>query len=1297
MKTIKLLLLIFAVFTVFSVSSMEHISSAMTLETLEKDGSTVTHYNSADPVMIPVNYFEKSEEFRGVWVATVWDIDIKYTNETQFKAAFQELIDKVLGANMNAIVYQVRPQNDAYYDSDFAPWSRWITGTEGVDPGWDLMEYMIDTCHANGIEFHAWLNPYRVANSSSSEATVLASLHSENFAKQRPDLVVAGNISGSNYPYILNPGEPEVKTFIRDVIKELITLYDVDGVHFDDYFYPSSGISSDTATYNTYKEVGQSIEDWRRENINDVVRGVKEDVDAHNALNSKNVKFGISPSGVWMSGGAEGSNTSTIAHQSYTQQYADTKKWVEEEWVHYICPQIYRDFEHSLVPYADLVDWWASVVRGTNVDLFIGHGAYLAGNWETGEIKDQLRYNQKHPEITGSVIYSAKHINLSQMNDVVSDFWTTVPTNAWQTSNVTSPDFEIVGTKVGDVYTSDVTVTLTATDTIHYKIDDGDWLLYTTPLLFTNNYNALYTKAINGSLEESLVSSININIQKINNEIPSISITGDMIGDNYVVGAVVTITATEPIYVAINHGSVGEFVLYTGPITLDDDGGYLIRAKTIDAHGTSSPEDTLSVTTQSACSDNPVINITGTGNYPIFYEVSFTLSSDVAGIFYKINDGSWLSYSAPVTIDTEGTYIIYYKNDDECAVELSDTIYIDTTSPNDPTIDIVGSFDGTYYTEEITVELITDDETNSVMYRLHNGSTWSGWTEYTGLLDIIFNATYTIEYYTVDSALNVSDTMSTRIKVNIPPNETNLFVIRDGNFVNYYGTSVHIELPETYTEKTEEIRAVWVATVANIDIGIHSSEADYKGKLINMLNTVEANNFNTIFFQVRPMNDAFYPSSYAPFSRYLTGIEGQDPGWDILEFLIEEAHLRGIEVHAWLNPYRVSSGTADKVAQLALLADNNFAKLHPDLVIVDNSGKLILNPGEAQVRAYLKNVIQELIAAYDIDGIHFDDYFYSYNGMSDSQDEAAYLATKEDGQSLDDWRRENVNALIEEIHDSIQTHNINNDKNVKFGISPFGIWASGGEDGSNTSIYTLQSYKDQYADSKKWVEEGWLDYILPQLYWEFDHSAAPFADLVDWWAELTEANDVDLIIGHGFYRYDNDSWENDNELLEQIRYIAQYDSVIGSAFFSYKTLLSYDAEVLQAIERLNNYYWTEYATFPWESDVVKSEDPICEIDQELIDGQCVDIVDPPVCEADQTLVEGECIDNPPTCSTDQTLIEGECVDNTPICDDGYELLYGECVPIEEPTDNTVVTIVIVGASTISLGAILYFIRKFFFI
>ena len=361
MKTIKIILLFITVFTIISISSMENVQSSTTLVPYKKDGITLTHFWTSDPVMIPSTYVEKSEEFRGVWVATVYNLNMPlHINETQYKAAFQDLVDEVLANNMNAIVFQVRPNNDAFHDSAYAPWSKWLTGTEGTDPGWDVMQYMIDTSHANGVEFHAWLNPYRVANSTASESSVLSGLHSENFARQHPELVVAGDKdSHDRYPYILNPGEPEVKTYIRNVVSELMTMYNIDGIHFDDYFYPYSGISSDTATYNTYKDAEQSIEDWRRENVNDVVRGIKEDMDVHNLTNGTDMKFGISPFGLWGSGieGYSqtlpgGSNTSPNNLSSYLGQYADSKKWVEEEWVHYICPQIYWEFDHPTAPYA---------------------------------------------------------------------------------------------------------------------------------------------------------------------------------------------------------------------------------------------------------------------------------------------------------------------------------------------------------------------------------------------------------------------------------------------------------------------------------------------------------------------------------------------------------------------------------------------------------------------------------------------------------------------------------------------------------------------------------------------------------------------------------------------------------------------------------------------------------------------------------------------------------------------------------------------------------------------------------
>jgi len=1285
MRKIKLLFIILLAVMGLFLFQEEKVTASSPLIELTRGSTNIFHYDSTERVMIPQTYAEQTHEFRGVWVATVFSLNMPlHTSEAQYKAAYNELLDRVIAKNMNAILFQVRPQNDAFYESDYAMFSKWLTGTEGQDPGWDVMEYLVTRAHERGIEFHAWLNPYRVGNSSLSKQAFINTLHEQNYAALNPDLVVSGNPDGNGLnTYILNPGEPLVKEYIRNVVKELMTKYDVDGIHFDDYFYPYSGMSADTATYDTYKLPGQTIADWRRENINDVVRGVKEDVDLHNDTNSKDVRFGISPFGIWAGKNSMpgGSNTGATG-QSYSGQYADSKKWVEQGWVHYINPQIYWNFTHSTAPYADVVDWWASIVRGTDVDLIIGHSIANAASWLPDEIGTQLKYNQKHPEIKGSVMYSAAFLTGTNMNTVVNNYWQNTTLGTWATSNVPGPTYQLSGTYSGGAYSSNVTVTLTSTDQAYYRIGGGDWIIYTEPVVLTHQgTQTFFMKAINNLDEESLVSAVDVTIIKVNNVLPVISVTGTQIGSSYVLGSTVSVTSSSnTLWIAVNKGSVGPWNLYTEPYVLNQTGNYFIRTKTIDSNGIESAEVTRSISVVAETYPNPTLNIVGIGSDPYYQQADFSLSSTAPSYSYKINDGEWTIYSSPVSLTTDGTYIISYRNNDGASIVTSKTIYIDNVAPEDPTVTLTGEYDGWYYVEETTLEFEPNDVNDKIMYRIHNGSIWSAWSEYTEPLEFVINATYTVEYYAIDRALNVSDTLDQRIRLNAPISEDNLYVIRNGKIINYYNTTNPILLPQSYTEKSEEIRAVWVATVANIDIPLHTSEAQYKNEIIKMLDTLEKNNFNTMFFQVRPMNDAFYESDYAPFSRYLTGIEGQDPGWDVLGFIIEEAHKRGIEFHAWLNPYRVSNnGDLTKAEQLSLLHDDNFAKQNPNLVLQDLGGKLILNPGENQVRAYIKNVIQELMSKYDVDGIHFDDYFYSYSGMNNNQDAQTYENTKDTDQSLADWRRNNIDLLMEDLFYTIDTWNTTQDKKVKFGISPFGIWLSGGPEGSNTSPNALQSYKDQYADSKKWVENGWVHYILPQLYWQFDHSAAPFADLVDWWADLTLANGVDLIIGQGFYRYTEGTWTDDNELIEQIRYISTKESVVGVSLFSYRTLNSPNTKVVQTLERLNDIYWTTYPSFPWDSDVEKEEQPIvCETGYELIDGECVPI-------------------QPIECAPGYELVDGECVLIPPVeCEDGYELIDGECVLIEVPEEGLstpVIVAIAAGSSLVLLGVIALIVKK----
>ncbi len=1269
MKSIKRFIVVTLMMVCLVILGKPVVEADAPLVNLVRGSQTVYHYNTSTPVTIPETYTESDTEFRAVWVATVHQLNMpKHTSETQYKQAFVDLINRVKAKNMNAILFQVRPNNDAFYDSDFAPWSKWLTGIEGADPGWDVMQYMVDYAHQQGIEFHAWLNPYRVQNSSLTKEQMLSTLHNENFAKQNPDLVIAGNKDGSNvYPYILNPGEPEVKAYIRNVVEELITDYDVDGIHFDDYFYPYGGLTSDTETFNLYKESPtQVLADWRRENVNDVIRGVMEDIVSHNELNDRDVRFGVSPFGIWRSQG-EGSNTSTGTSQSYSSQYADSRRWVLEGWVHYICPQIYWSFQHSTAPYADLVDWWASVVRGTDVDLVIGHGIHNVDSWLSDEIETQLRYNQKHPEVKGSAFYSASFLTKPQINAVAQTRWTEKPLNVWPESSIEAPTVILTGTKDGSVYRSNVTATITSEHQIYVKINNGEWILYENPITYsTKGTHTLHVKAVTDTELESTVSGYSFVIDKVNADQPVITLTGPKIGSSYITGVELSLSSDgNPIWVAINHGNVGEWTLYTSPIVLDGTGNYFIRTKTINSEDVESDEVSQLITLVNNCYPAAEVDVLGTGNYPYFQEATVDINGQTT-VLYRINGGEWLTFNDTLSFTTEGTYIIDYKNNDSCGVVRSETVHIDKTAPSDPILQVTGTLEGKFYIDRTTVDLTEAAANDTIKYRLHNGTSWTSWQNFTDEIILRSTGNYTLEYYSIDQAGNASEVVNVLVRLLIAPSETNEFVERNGDYVTYYNTNTPVGLPTSYQEKDEEVRAVWVATVGNIDIGLHTSEAEYKQDILDILDRVKKLNFNTIFFQVRPMNDAFYPSEYAPFSRYLTGAEGVDPGWDVLEFIIEEGHKRGIEIHAWLNPYRVSNVSGDKQTQLDSLHEDNFARKNPNFVLQDSGGKLILNPGEIQVRNYIKNVIQELITNYDIDGVHFDDYFYSYSGMSNSQDETTYNETKYTNQTLADWRRSNVNMLVRDIFYIVENHNVSEDKTVMFGISPFGIWKSGGVDGSHTSTSTMQSFSDQYADTKKWVEEGWLHYILPQLYWPFDHSLAPYADLVDWWAELCAENGVDLIIGHGFYRYqDAGGWTDESEFLEQLRYNQKYDIIKGSTLFSYKTLNGTSTLVKNALSRLTEHYWTDYVTFPWESDVAP-EDPV---------------VNPPTCEINETWDGDSCEPNPvdPIEPEDPVTPEEPVEPETP----------------EEPViSQTVKTVAIVGGSITGLGIVIFLVRKF---
>ena len=372
--------------------------------------------------------------------------------------------------------------------------------------------------------------------------------------------------------------------------------------------------------------------------------------------------------------------------------------------------------------------------------------------------------------------------------------------------------------------------------------------------------------------------------------------------------------------------------------------------------------------------------------------------------------------------------------------------------------------------------------------------------------------------------------------------------------VVHFDTMTPVEIPDRYTSKP--FRAWWVSNVVNIDLPTTDDAKDYQRQVIRMLDEAKKWQMTAIFFQVRTTNDAFYASKLNPYSRYLTGKEGKEPPMDMLRWIIKETHQRGIEFHAWMNPYRVSvNGTLSKKDYLDTCDDLNFAKRNPEMVLVDQKGILILNPAHPAVHDHIDDSIRELIHDYPVDGIHFDDYFYPYAGLIEGEgDEWEYEAFKTTDMSLEDFRRAQVNGLIKRLHESIKSIN----SALRFGMSPFGIWKNKADDprGSNTHPTCGQCYHQQFADPVAWIETGSIDYIVPQIYFGFSHDRAPFADLVDWWAGIVKGSGVDLYIGHGPYRLGVEKEYGDPaEVAHQVMYANQYPEVNGNVFFTYNTFI----------------------------------------------------------------------------------------------------------------------------------------------
>jgi len=307
--------------------------------------------------------------------------------------------------NLNGPVFlQVSPEGDAFYKSDIVPWSRYLTGTFGEDPGFDPLEFAIEEAHKRNLELHAWFNPYRVSTNTSA-ATISSLKVEKSVYKEHPDW-----IRTAMNRFVVDPGIPEARQWVIDRVMEVVKKYDVDGVHFDDYFYYEQyvGELKDQDTYNKYNK-GQfsNIGDFRRNNTYLLVKELSQKIRATKPW----VKFGISPSGVWgnkSDGHSDGSNTSASL-TNYDKSFADTKKWVQEELIDYIAPQVYFTFANSRAPYGEIALWWSDVCRGKNVHLYIGQAfykinddsdQYFKGENAVPELTRQLKFNAVKPEIS---------------------------------------------------------------------------------------------------------------------------------------------------------------------------------------------------------------------------------------------------------------------------------------------------------------------------------------------------------------------------------------------------------------------------------------------------------------------------------------------------------------------------------------------------------------------------------------------------------------------------------------------------------------------------------------------------------------------------------------------------------------------------------------------------------------------------------------------------------------------------------------------------------------------------------
>ncbi len=353
-------------------------------------------------------------------------------------------------------------------------------------------------------------------------------------------------------------------------------------------------------------------------------------------------------------------------------------------------------------------------------------------------------------------------------------------------------------------------------------------------------------------------------------------------------------------------------------------------------------------------------------------------------------------------------------------------------------------------------------------------------------------------------------------------------------------------------------RGAWIATVANIDWPSEEAVANTEAQLDEMtwlLDSLQEIGINTIIFQVRPTADALYYSELEPVSHWLTGVQGswgEQVPWDPLEWTIDEAHKRHMEVHVWLNPYRVNLARTDT----SMLSRNHIMRRCPEWFWEYNQ-QWYFNPGLDVTREWICTIVQDIIDRYDVQAIHMDDYFYPYPaGGKPIPDSLTFAKYPRGFTDIHAWRRNNVNLAIEAISETIRECK----DSVEFGISPFGVWRNADKDSTGSATRAgITNYDDLYADIRLWIQNGWIDYVLPQLYWEIGKKVADYQVLVNWWAKEVRGTNCKLYIGMAPYRLENASpntpWGQGNEIGRQMRLNRTIPEVTGECFYSTRPLL----------------------------------------------------------------------------------------------------------------------------------------------